>query len=127
MSQENVEVVRRALEAFERGDLDAALEWTHTDLISTRVHPDGSVFHGRDGFRRMLAEWLEDFSEWSFENERYIDAGDRVIVKQRQWGRGVVSDAPVEADWWMVYTVAGGKIARLDIYASEDEALEAID
>jgi ketosteroid isomerase-like protein len=125
MSQQNVEIVRAALEAFEHGDLEGALEFAHIDLVSTRVHPDGSVFHGREGFRRLLAEWLEDFSEWSFRNEEYIDAGDRVIVKQRQWGRGAVSGAPVEADWWMAYTLADGKITRLDIYTNEVEAREA--
>jgi ketosteroid isomerase-like protein len=125
LTRENVEIVRAALEAFEQGDLDGALEFAHPDLVSSRLHPDGSVFHGRDGFRRLLAEWLEDFSEWSFSNEEYIDAGDRVVVKQRQWGRGVVSGAPVEADWWMVYTLAEGRITHLDIYASEAEALEA--
>jgi ketosteroid isomerase-like protein len=125
LTRENVEIVRAAFEAFERGDIEGALEFTHPDLVSSRVHPDGAVFRGRDGFRRMLAEWLEDFTEWSSRGEEFIDAGDQVIVKQHQWGRGAASGAPVEADWWMVYTLAAGKITRLDIYATEAEALEA--
>jgi ketosteroid isomerase-like protein len=125
MSQQNIEVVRNATEAFGRGDLDGALAHAHPDLVSTRVHPDGAVFHGPDGFRRLLADWLEGFTEWSFRSDDYIDAGNHVIVHQHQWGRGAGSGAVVEGDFWLVYAIAGGKIIRLDIHADRDEALEA--
>ena len=96
MSQQNIELVRESLEAFERGDLDRALANAHPDLVSTRVHPDGAVFHGPDGFRQLLADWLEGFSEASFWSGDYIDAGDRMIVHQHQRGRGAGSGALVE-------------------------------
>ena len=125
MSQQNIELVRESLEAFERGDLDGALANAHPDLVSTRVHPDGAVFHGPDGFRQLLADWLEGFSEASFWSGDYIDAGDRVIVHQHQRGRGAGSGALVDGDFWLVYAFAEGKVIRLDIYADKDEALEA--
>jgi ketosteroid isomerase-like protein len=125
MSRQNIELVRDSLEAFERGDLDGALANAHPDLVSTRVHPDGAVFHGPDGFRQLLADWLEGFSDASFESDDYIDAGDHVIVHQHQRGRGAGSGALVEGDFWLVYGFAEGKVIRLDIYADRDEALEA--
>ena len=121
MSRQNIELVRDSLEAFERGDLDGALANAHPDLVSTRV----AVFHGPDGFRQLLADWLEGFSEASFRTDDYIDAGDYVIVHQHQRGRGAGSGALVEGDFWLVYGFAEDKVIRLDIYAHRDEALEA--
>jgi uncharacterized protein len=125
MSRENVELVRAAMVAAERGDLEAALAVADAELVSTRVDPDGAVFHGPDGFRQMLAEWDEGFDEWSFRGGEYIDAGDRVVARMRQWGRGAVSGAPVEADFWAVYEVRDGRIARFEIYSDRDRALKA--
>jgi ketosteroid isomerase-like protein len=127
MSQEEkIELVRNSLEAFERGDVEAALANAHPDLVTTRVHPDGAVFHGIDGFRQLLADWLEGFSESSFQSdEKYIEAGDYVIVHQHQQGRGAGSGALVEGDFWLLYGFAEGKVIRLDIYADKHEALEA--
>ena len=86
MSQQNVEIVRRALDAFGQGDVDGAMSLTHPELVSTRVDPDGAVFHGRDGFLRLFADWVENFTEYSFRNDEYIDAGDSVIVQMRPVG-----------------------------------------
>jgi ketosteroid isomerase-like protein len=126
MGEEDVRVVREAMEAFERGDIDAALEHAHPDLVCVRMNLDGAVFHGHDGFRQLMADWLEGFSEWHPRAEAYIDAGHRVIVRQHQWARGAGSGAPIEGHYWLVYTVAGGKIMRFDIYSDEREAFEAV-
>jgi 3-oxoadipate enol-lactonase len=125
MSQQNIELVRGSLEAFGRGDIEGALAIAHPDLVSSRVHPDGAVFHGHDGFRQLLADWLQGFAEWSFRADEYIDAGDHVIVHQHQWARGAGSGVVVEGDFWMVYAIAEGKVTRFDIYADRNEALEA--
>jgi ketosteroid isomerase-like protein len=126
MAQENIRLVRESLEAFERGDLEGPLEHAHPDLVTTRVQPDGAVLHGIDGFRQLLADWLEGFTEaWFSSDDDYIEAGDYVIVHQHQRGRGAGSGALVEGDFWLVYGFAEGKVIRLDTYADRDEALEA--
>jgi ketosteroid isomerase-like protein len=119
----NVELVRQALEAFQRGDVDRALEIAHPDLVTTRHDPDGAVFHGRDGFRELFADWIEGWTEWSFNSDEYMDLGDEVVVRMRQWGRGAGSGAAVEGVFWMVYGFVDGMVARFDIYNDEAEAL----
>jgi ketosteroid isomerase-like protein len=38
---------------------------------------------------------------------------------------GAASGAPIEADFWFLWTVRDLKVARLDMYARKAEALEA--
>jgi ketosteroid isomerase-like protein len=100
--------------------------YVHPEVVTTRVDPDKAVFRGHEGFLQALAEWVEDFEEWSYSFEEYIDAGDRVVVRVHQSGRGQASGVRVEADFWFVHTMAGRKITRLDIYAKRAQALEAV-
>jgi ketosteroid isomerase-like protein len=125
MSQENVEVVRRTNEAFESGDLPAAMRAVHPDLVTYRADPDAGTFHGREGFLEAFADWLEGFADFGFTAEEYFDAGDRVLVRFRQWGRGETSAATVEGPLWLLYTVSASRIARIEMYNSERQALEA--
>jgi ketosteroid isomerase-like protein len=126
MSQDNVEIVRASHEAFDQADPARAFAHVHPELVTTRVDPDGAMFHGHEGFLQALAEWVEDFEEWSYSSDEYIDAGDRVVVRVHQSGRGQASGVQVEADFWFVYTMAERQITRLDIYANREQALEAV-
>jgi ketosteroid isomerase-like protein len=125
MSEENVEIVRRGLEAFRDGDVEAALALGHPEIVSTRVDPDGAVFHGHDGLLQLMADWTEGFEDWSYRAEEYVDRGDLVVVHIRQWGRGAESGAPVEADNWLVYAVKDGLIRRVDIHSERAGAYTA--
>ncbi|MGH2712301.1 MAG: nuclear transport factor 2 family protein [Thermoleophilaceae bacterium] len=125
MSHENVEIVRRALEAFRVGDVDGALAFAHPDLVSRRVDPDGAVVHGHDGFLQLFADWTEGFTDFSFRPDAYADAGDRVLVQMRQWGRGVGSGVLVEGDYWLVFALEDGLVTRFDIYSDKGQALAA--
>jgi ketosteroid isomerase-like protein len=122
MSEENVRIVRSALEAYRDGDVEAALALGHPEMVSTRIDPDGAVFHGHDGLLRLMADWVEGFEEWSYRAEEYLDTGDLVVVHIRQWGRGAGSGAPVEADNWLVYAVEDGLITRVHIYSDRRSA-----
>jgi ketosteroid isomerase-like protein len=125
MSQENVEVVRRLWETWERGDLTGWLELTSDDLVTRRVGLDNATYHGREGFLEQASEWSEGFAEWSVAAEEFIDAGDQVVVRNHQAARGEASGVPIEMDFWFVHTVSQGKIVRVDMFVNEREAREA--
>jgi ketosteroid isomerase-like protein len=125
MSQENVEIVRRAWETWERGDLTGWLETVSDDLVTCRPGLDNATYHGREGFLAQASEWSEGFAEWTVAAEELIDAGDQVVVRNHQTARGAASGVPIEMDSWFVTTVRKGKIVRVDIFANEREALEA--
>jgi ketosteroid isomerase-like protein len=126
MSQENVEIVRAALEAFARGDVDEALQRVHPDMVSRRIDPDGAEFHGRDGLLALMADWGEGFAEWRYRAEEFIDAGDKVVVRLFQWGTGAESGVPVSGDYWLTYDFVGGYVTRFTIYADREQAFEAV-
>src|SRR5260370_34246850 len=91
MSQENVDVVRRAYEAWNRGDLGAAYEFLDPDVeVSAPANfPEAGTFHGRDEMKRWVQEHLlpilEDLPVGA---ERFLDAGDRAVGCVRYFGRG---------------------------------------
>jgi ketosteroid isomerase-like protein len=129
MSQENVEVVRKALDSASRGDLDGfsgaldpAVEWT-----PVKGDPDYEVHSGIEAVRAWLESWAEAFPDLSWGAERILDAGgDRVAAIVQFTGSGTASGAKVEHRYGTVFTVRGGKIVSVREYASLRKALEAV-
>jgi ketosteroid isomerase-like protein len=125
MSYENVELVRRGYEAYARGDLPAMLADLDPGITTYREDPDGATFHGSDGLLEAIAEWVEDFEEFTLTPEEFTDADDRVLVRVHQTAVGERSGAPIEATFWFVHTVRDGKITRLDMFANRAHAFDA--
>jgi ketosteroid isomerase-like protein len=134
MSQENVEIVRQVLDAFQegldRGDLGAAFDTARVaadaEWIPGRGFPGPRRYRGREGFIEFMRGWTEDFEGWSNQVERLIDAGnDRVVGVFRQSATGKESGVPVELRLATIYELEGGRIVRMRIYLDPTEALEA--
>jgi ketosteroid isomerase-like protein len=131
MSQENVELVRKGWQAFERGDIDGflslndpAVVWDHRHYASGEFDP---VYYGRDGIERFLGEWREFFEGFYAHAEEFIDAGEAVLVRVRQGGRGKTSGATVESPpYWVISRVRDGLVVRIEFYRHEAEALKAV-
>ena len=129
MSEENVELVRRAVDAVNRRDL-ATLDslWSEEGEFHSRLAAtEGRVFRGRQGIRDYLA-WLgEAFDEFRSEVEEIIDAGeDRVVALLVASVRGRGSGVPLDDQRFaIVFTFQGKRIAGADSYLSRAEALEA--
>jgi ketosteroid isomerase-like protein len=128
MSQENVELVRRGFEAFNRGDLDAAVADFSADCeyIPSGAVPDAApVYRGPEGYKQF-GRWLwEEFDDARIEVHELIDAGDQVMVSMTNQGRGRRSGAETSWHVWQVWTVRDGKVARGQGFTRKEEALEA--
>src|SRR5256885_14144543 len=82
MPQENLAIVRRALEATNRGDMEEALTYIDPDgeLHSAIIGgAEGRVYRGHDGLRRWYAETEAIFEELTTELTEFQDLGDRVV------------------------------------------------
>jgi ketosteroid isomerase-like protein len=126
MSEENLEVVRRTFEAFQRGGPEAMLvELFSDDVITYRHEPDRATLYGKAGFRDAVADWTEDFSEWQVLPQDFTGLGERVLVRVLQVAQGKSSGVRVEEDWWFLFELTGGKVSKISFYSNPAEALEA--
>jgi ketosteroid isomerase-like protein len=125
MSQENVEIIRRGLVHWmATGEFRA-----HADLVwdvSRLGWPDQQIYPGAEGARQFLAEWADAWDDWEMEAEDYIDAGERVVVIFNQRGRSKATGIPVHMRFAQVWTLRDGRAIRMQMYASPEEALEAV-
>jgi ketosteroid isomerase-like protein len=129
MSQENVNIVRRALEAFQRGDITAAIEAAAPDvegrMFSAGVAQD--VVRGHQGAREQIADFLAAWEEPKLEVREVIDGGDDLVLVRLRWRlRGKASGLETEVEYSAIFTLHEGKIVRYREYASWNKALEAI-
>jgi ketosteroid isomerase-like protein len=124
MSQENVEVVRRSLEA---GDRQAALADTRPDVewVVAKEHPNSRTLHGHEEIIGYLHEWDEMLEDIRFDVADYRKAGDRVVALGKVQGKGNGGGTPVEVPLTLVYVFEDDKIARVEEYLDPKEALEA--
>jgi ketosteroid isomerase-like protein len=127
MSQKNVEVVRSAHEAFNRGGPNAALGYLDPEIEWHDVpdQPDAAVHYGHEGFLRAFEVFLESFAEFTVEPEEVRDLGDCVLVVGRTRGRGVDSGAEFIQDVASLWTLRAGKVVQTRFFGSRAEALEA--
>ncbi len=127
MSQENVELTRRAFEAFKDRDLDGLLAMMADDVEAFPILAgmEGG-FRGHDGIRRWWMGLLGTFPDFSAEIVELHGHGDSTIAVAHIRGHGVGSDTPVDASTWQVSHFRHGKCVRWHVYTSEREALEAV-
>jgi uncharacterized protein len=128
MSRENIEVARRGYEAFARGDLDAVLELMDPEIEAhdPPEMPDAAIHRGHEAVRRDWEQTAELLDDFSIEVEKYIDAGDELVVYLIYRGRGRESGAEVEARMAHIWTIREGKSIRLRQYLDRSDALEAV-
>jgi ketosteroid isomerase-like protein len=95
MSQDNIAIARRCMDALNRRDIDAWLADIHGDIEWHGVpdEPDPGPFRGHDGIRQMVARWTETFPDPRAEAEEFIHAGEYVVVPVRLRGHMFDSDA----------------------------------
>ena len=130
MSQENVERVREALVAYNRGDLDAFLDEYWTDDIDYRAvegaPDDHGPIHGKAEMRAYMQDWFDTFDDLKVEPLEVIDAGqDQTVAVVRFGGRAKLSGVEVDLTFAALYTVREGKVARGREYWTKEQALEA--
>lgn len=131
MSQENVQAARRAYEAFNgvftAGDISGwlALYTADAELHDPPSLPDAGVHRGHDGMRKWATRFMEVADNLRVEPERFVEAGELVVVAVRITARGREGGVPTEMNTFHVLEFADGKIWRARYYLTEDEALEA--
>jgi ketosteroid isomerase-like protein len=131
VSQQNIELQRRLVEAFNARDIEAwiALCDPQIELHSTFAAVGGmTVYHGHDGLRRWFGD-LEDAwgSEIRIEVEAYFDLGEHTLGFHVLHGRGRQSGVEVAMPAAAVQRWRDGLTAYIKAYAHREDALKDLD
>jgi ketosteroid isomerase-like protein len=129
MSQEHVEIGMRAVAAFNRRDVDAALQFLSRDaeLRDLANAPDQvSTVRGIDAIREAWTLWSAAFDELRVEIEEWTDVGDAVIGAAHWQGRGKASGMSIDVRQFDLFEFRDGRIVRATLGLKfKEEALEA--
>jgi hypothetical protein len=129
MSQENVELLRRAMQEFLAGDRDFGAGLVHPDVEWDASDMDlldtTGFYRGPEGVREFWRKWLSAWETVQFEYE-LVEAGDRVVALFDQRMRGRSSGIEVALGKYAhVYTFRDGLIVHFKLYRNQAEALAA--
>jgi ketosteroid isomerase-like protein len=127
MSQQNVELHHRSIDAVTRRDLDAFLYLTDPDVevVSRIVSLEGGL-HGHAGVRRWWTEWFAAFPDYNIEVAKMSDFGEVTVAAMRALGHGAGSAVPFEDTVWLACRWRDGKCLWWQVFYTWAEALEAV-
>jgi ketosteroid isomerase-like protein len=121
MSEENVELVRKIYEAW--GREESARDFIAEDI--EYVNPSYAVEPGTRRGRGSFRVVRETYGDFKVRVERYVDAGEEVVVLAQYKASGQGSGVPVSGEHGYVWTVRDGQAVRFQWFQSHREALEA--
>ena len=126
MFSENVELVRRLLGAFNRGDFGALNELdARAELQDEPRIPGAGWNYGYRGAVDWAQKLRQSFGELSFAIDQPSEAGGCVVTHWRAEGQGKRSGAKVAMAGYCLFSIAGGKVCRVEFFESESGALDA--
>ena len=126
MSEENVEIVRRGYEHYNRtGEPDYSLLDPEVVYDVSRRTFDPRVYHGHEGVREFASLIREQWATMRLEPEEVRAAGDDVVVSVRLVGVGKGSGVETTAHAAHLWTFREGKVVRQTTFQTMAEALEA--
>jgi uncharacterized protein len=129
MSEANVEIAERVIDAFNRRDVDAIFECVNQDVEWFPAMPvtfSGGALRGREGIESYIGEVGDTWDEYRVVAQDFRGLGDdQVLVLSRVEGRGAGSGGLVDSAMGQIYDFRDGKISRVRTYLDHAEALKA--
>jgi len=132
MSERNVAVVTEVMELWNDWGRDPAVEPRLLEIVDPDVRIDMTrrvlnpdVYEGHEGMRRLGREVAEVWDEFSVVPDRFVDAGDHVVVIETRRGRGKGSGVEVETRAAAVWSVRDGRVTAMVAHDDPDEALRS--
>jgi ketosteroid isomerase-like protein len=127
--QENVKRMREAVEEFNRGDRQAALDRLHPEVEwrTLDAFPDAGTHHGPEAVWGFFQTWRETFRGFRLHLERCVAVDeDRVLATMRVSGEGAASGVEVRSPpFFQLVEFRDGRVVRARMFQTEAEALAA--
>ncbi len=117
--------LRKAYAAFNRGDIDAAVQLLDADVEWTEPaeFPGGGAYHGVESVKRYLMQSRAGATQVISEPERFITAGNRIVVFVH------ARVLPKNSNTWQeirladVYRFDRGRVTQMRAFADRADAL----
>ena len=128
MSQENLESFHRGMDAWNRGDLEAWLEWLHPEV---EWHPsaalvEGGAYHGREGSRRFWNDIVGAFDELAADYEEIRELGDSAVLGLGRLRGRSRQGVPVDMEYALLVRFRDGLAVWGRSWFTHAQALEAV-
>jgi ketosteroid isomerase-like protein len=127
MSHANIEIAKRAIDAFNRRDIDAFAALTTADFgwSPSMVAIEGEIFRGREGIEKYFGSLNDAWERFHIVRDGFRDLDDLAVMLGRLEGRGKASGVQVVESLAMVFDFRDGEISRIRGYLDHTEALRA--
>ncbi len=126
MSKENVERVRRMLDAWDSGDLSEWADGLHEEIewVPLAENTQTEPIRGREATLAFAADWIEPWEEYTIEPLGIIDAGDCVVMSTRQTGKHSTG-GEISMEMHAVAAFRDDKLVEMRWFMDEADALAA--
>jgi ketosteroid isomerase-like protein len=121
---QNIEVVRRGLAAWERGDVDTMLREYDPDVEIADPERAGGPFRGHRAYKEWFAEWMDSWERYNVEIEALVEVGDDVVLFQHHSGRAKASGVELDQRGALLVKLRDGKIVLHRPFTHRADALE---
>ncbi len=128
MSQENVELVRSLLAAWNRRDEELMRRHMAPDIEWAPVGPtqlEGEVYRGQDEVSKAFEEVWDTWDRFRFQEGEVRDLVDSVVWLGRVQMQGKASEIALDQEFACRFVLRDAKVVRADAFLSWAEALEA--
>jgi ketosteroid isomerase-like protein len=124
MPSASAQLVRRQIEALNRGDWEGSTDGVDPDVewVVAREHPTARTIRGLNDLRAYRKDWSEALGGLSFSIEEMIDGPEVVVAIGHVTGTGAGSGAEIEVPLALVLRFRDGLVSRVEEYLNADEA-----
>jgi ketosteroid isomerase-like protein len=129
MSQENVEIVRRAYAVLAERGVEAILAFVDPQFETTTpgsLASEPGTYRGHEGVRRWFGSFGDAMDGVYFEGQDFTSVGDRVLVDTTLHARGRTTGIETEQRAFLVWTLRDGLATGVETFAERGQALEAV-
>lgn len=125
--QQRSMVVREMYEAFNRGDVEAALVLLHPqpELYQSPSVVDAEAYIGLEAFARGMSLFTDEWDEPSLAPLTVDEVGDCVVMEVQVSGRAKRSELEMTTVFFHAWTFQDGKPCRCFVRSTRDDALNA--
>jgi ketosteroid isomerase-like protein len=130
VASENVKIVERGFDAFNRDGVEGILPMIHPEFVATTppsLASEPGTYRGHDGVRRYFDSFYEVMEGIRWEAHGFHDRGERVAVEFTLHARGRSTGLEFGQEAVMVWELREGAAVGLELYPTLDEALAAVD